>query len=85
MFETGKVFITSSLKDENKYPELVKCFFRHLSGDWGDLCDDDKHLNDLAIKSGDRIFSAYNTSFGKIYIITESDRSYTTIMLAEDY
>lgn len=80
MFETGKVFATSSLCDESKYSELAKCFWRHIMGDWGDLCDDDKRLNDLAIESGDRIFSAYNTSFGKIYIITEADRSYTILL-----
>ena len=85
MFESGEVLITSSLNNEDKYQELVKCFWRHTMGDWGDLCDDDKRLNDLAIESGDRIFSAYNTSFGKIYVITEADRSYTTIMRAEEY
>lgn len=84
-FEPGKVFITRALNSEDKYDEISACFLRHLIGDWGDLCDEDKFLNDLSVESGGRILSAYNTSFGKIYIITEEDRSYTTIMFANEY
>ena len=59
---------------------------RHMSGDWGDLDDGDKRINDLAIQDNERILSAYHLGDGtKIYIITEADRSVTTILLPEEY
>ena len=59
---------------------------RHNGGDWGDICQDDKNLNDAAIEEGDRLLSAYKTSLGKrIWIITEGDRSVTTVLLPEEY
>lgn len=59
---------------------------RHLRGDWGDLDKHDKQLNDLAIKDGLRIFSAYNiTPTIKIWVITEADRSSTACILPSEY
>lgn len=58
---------------------------RHSSGDWGDLCASDKNLNDQAITDGSRILSAYVVAGEKLYVITEWDRSYTTVLLASEY
>ena len=60
---------------------------RHLSGDWGDLDDSDRRQNDVALKSGeDRLFSSYEVTPGlKIWIITEWDRSVTTLLLPNEY
>ncbi len=59
---------------------------RHGTGDWGDLDADDKERNEEALKDGSRIFSAYNLRDGtRIYVITEADRSATTILLPEEY
>ena len=59
---------------------------RHASGDWGDVDDEDKKLNDDDLIHGGRVLSAYHTSKGeKIWIITEADRSVTTILLPEEY
>ena len=60
---------------------------RHVNGDDGDLSADDKALNVVAIATGkDRVFSAYNLSSGdRLWVITEWDRSVTTILLPEDY
>ena len=60
---------------------------RHLSGDWGDLDREDKAHNERALKSGqERIFSSYQvTADLKIWIITEWDRSVTTLLLPEEY
>ncbi|RZI40516.1 hypothetical protein EGT07_23020 [Herbaspirillum sp. HC18] len=59
---------------------------RHASGDWGEVCASDKRLNDESIKHGNRILSRYQLSDGEnIYIITEHDRSVTTIMLRDEY
>jgi len=94
LFQFGRCVQTSGVAHEsNNSPEFAlnvrKCLNRHLSGDWGDLCDDDKKLNDEAVKNEDRILSAYNlnTSEGdnKIYIITEWDRSVTTVLFPSEY
>ena len=59
---------------------------RHAKGDWGDLCEEDKEENELALKEGNRIFSAYeHPGLPKIWIITEADRSATTILFPEEY
>jgi len=59
---------------------------RHIRNDWGEVCPDDWALNDEALVSGDRILSAYKTNKGvRIWIITESDRSATTLLLPDEY
>jgi hypothetical protein len=59
---------------------------RHAAGDWGELDADDKAENELAVKDGLRILSAYRLADDtKIWVITEADRSATTILLPEDY
>ena len=59
---------------------------RHVTGDWGDLCEEDKAENQLAIEQGFRTFSAYKLNNGtKIWLITEWDRSATTFLLPEEY
>ena len=58
---------------------------RYYSGDWGDLCDEDKEMNEMALKCGDRIFAMYKLGNDKIYIITEWDRSVTTILFPSEY
>jgi hypothetical protein len=59
---------------------------RHAKGDWGDLDQDDKAENESALKEGFRILSAYRlTDDTRIWIITEADRSVTTILLPEEY
>ncbi len=58
---------------------------RHATGDWGDLCAFDRRQNEIALREGLRIFSSYETPAGCCWIITEADRSITTILLPEDY
>jgi hypothetical protein len=58
---------------------------RHQCGDWGDLGPDDKQLNERALQHKERLFSAYDTPAGKVYVITEYDRSLTTVLLAGEY
>ncbi len=63
-----------------------KFLARHANGDWGDVCAEDKAFNDEALITGSRLMSAYTTANGtKIWIITEADRSTTTILLPEEY
>jgi hypothetical protein len=59
---------------------------RHLAGDWGDVDEHDRRENELSLVHGFRLLSAYTLNSGtKIWIITESDRSATTLLLPEEY
>ena len=91
-FELGRVVITRGLNNliensENLRNELNGALSRYFNCDWGDTCEDDKVLNDAAVKNNnDRIVAKYVLSNDiKIFIITEADRSYTTIKLTEEY
>jgi len=64
----------------------LEFFLRHRTGDWGDTDADDQERNEEALKDGSRIFSVYSLRDGtRIYVITEADRSATTILLPEEY
>jgi hypothetical protein len=64
----------------------IELLLRHVNGDWGDLDDEDKKENELSVKEGFRILSAYELDTGvKLWVITEWDRSVTTILLPEEY
>ena len=59
---------------------------RHVIGDYGICCKEDCEANDLALSDGDRIFSVYMSNTGeRLYVITEYDRSATTVLLPEEY
>ena len=58
---------------------------RHASGDWGDLCAHDRRENGLALSHGRRVLSSYAVGNDRIWVITEANRSVTTILLPEEY
>ncbi len=58
---------------------------RHATGDWGELCEFDRRQNQIALREGLRVFSSYETIAGRCWVITEADRSVTTILLPEEY
>ena len=58
---------------------------RHASGDWGAVCAGDARANDHAVGAGARVLSAYDTAGGRLWIITEADRSATTVLLPSEY
>jgi hypothetical protein len=58
---------------------------RHVTGDWGDLDEDDKQVNEEALEGGLRIFSSYKLPVGKVWVITEADRSSTCILLPGEF
>ncbi len=89
-FQLGKLVITSGIQNIiNEKPsfryELVNYLNRYLNEDWGEICDGDKQMNDAAIKTNERILASYDTTKGNIYVITERDRSYTTILLRNEH
>ncbi len=64
----------------------VQFLLRHARGDWGEVNEEDKRLNDEALVQGERLLSAYRTCKGvKLWVITEADRSSTCILLPEEY
>ncbi len=58
---------------------------RHASGDWGDLGAFDRRQNERALRIGARILSAYETPAGRVWIVTEADRSSTCVLRPEEY
>ena len=87
-FALGQVVATpgaiEAMEDAKQIPSVF--LNRHAAGDWGDICLEDKYLNDAAVNDEGRLLSAYRTSLGvKLWIITEADRSSTTILLPEEY
>jgi hypothetical protein len=87
-FPLGNTVITGRALDALKRdPKLLEwMLYRHQSGDWGDVCDEDKLANDSALHMGTRILSAYHIDDGtKFWVITEADRTHTTILLPSEY
>jgi len=87
-FPLGRVVSTpGALSALEKAEQLPAEFLdRHVNGDWGEVADADQQENELAVAQGFRILSAYTTSTGDhIWIVTEADRSATTILLPEEY
>ncbi len=93
LFNLGQVVITASIdalqKDESSKlnsDDLTRLLYRHQTGDDGDICDEDHESNQVAIKQGyQRVFSVYKFKTLTVWIITEHDRSCTTVLLPEDY
>ena len=87
LFQLGKLVMTpGALKCMVEYAiDPVKLIQRHAQGNWGDLSDDDKKENDLSVNSDLRILSAYGAGEIKLWIITEADRSATTILRPDEY
>lgn len=85
-FKLGQVVITRGALNELSQEDISNALTRHVGGDWGEICKEDKAENELAIKEGFRIFSVYKTTQNvKFWVITEADRSVTTLLLPEDY
>ncbi len=91
-FERGKLVVTEGIAnrmvvDDDFSNFISDCLARHLAGDWGDAGDETKAANESALKDGDRLFSIYDYSDNdtRIWIITEGNRSATTVLLPEEY
>ena len=88
LFELGKVVATPGslrlLVETDRAP--AEYLDRHVEGDWGDVDRDDDLANFRAAKFGDRILSAYQVNGeAQLWVITEADRSVTTLLLPEEY
>ena len=87
-FELGVVLVTPAglaALEAAQIPEVL-LLARHVHGDWGELSEEDSLQNELAMLLGLRLLSSYPLpTGGKVWVITEADRSATTILLQDDY
>ena len=85
-FPLGELYSTPAALAALTQEDIARGLARHLSGDWGDLSADDIEENELSLREGFRLLSAYQGAKGtKFWIITEADRSVTTVLLPADY
>lgn len=89
LFSLGRVVVATAgawAEGKRAKVDFWTYLFRHQAGDWGEVCAEDAKENDFSVKAGLRIVSAYTLPTGvKIWIITEADRSATTILLPNEY
>ena len=89
-FVLGRLSMTRGTQAALPEQSILDCFRRHARGDFGDVCNEDFEANLDALSEGLRILSVYHcdNKHGdrtKVYVITEADRSTTTVLLAEEY
>ena len=87
-FNLGQVVATpGALEALTARGQDAACFLRrHAAGDWGEICDEDRAVNEAALVDGDRVMSVYTTKLGvTMWIITEADRSSTCLLTPDEY
>jgi hypothetical protein len=84
-FPLGQIVITANAQATLDPADVQQGLSRHARGDWGDLRPEDREENELSLTEGFRLFSAYGSGDKRIWIITEADRSVTTVLMPEDY
>jgi len=85
-FSLGRTFITPGALEKLSQVDVAEALARHLAGDWGEVCPEDARANERALVEDARLLSVYHGSNGtKFWIITEADRSATTVLLPEEY
>jgi len=90
-FTLGQLVMTRGINDKvadnTQFAQFVtESLRRHAKGDWGDLSQEDRKENELSLKKGFRLLSAYERNgLPKIWIITEADRSVTTVLFPDEY
>lgn len=91
LFHLGNVTATAQVVNSLDEQTILAIVRRHAMGDWGNICHEDRMANIIAIEKGDRLLSRYNLEqFGyegleDVYVITEADRSYTTVLFTSEY
>lgn len=84
-FSLGTVVITPGALQSIPEEQVRAALRRHVSGDWGEVNKDDREENELSLREGFRLLSAYRHDGVKFWLITEADRSCTTVLLPEEY
>lgn len=85
-FALGNVYVTRRVSEELANEEIQAILERHANGDWGLVSDEDREANEHALDNGLRLLSSYVTASGlKLWVITEADRSATTMLFPSEY
>ena len=85
-FDLGRLVATPNALAQVSHEEILASLSRHVRGDWGDVDEHDRNENELSLREGFRLWSIYRSTKGeKFWVITEADRSYTTVLMPEDY
>ena len=84
-FPLGQIVITANASARLDAMAVCEGLRRHAAGDWGDTPPGDAEQNAFGLKHGERLLSAYGTGEKRFWIITERDRSVTTLLMPEDY
>lgn len=85
-FSLGRTLITPGAQEALDPEDVMRCLRRHLSCDWGDCSPDDWEENDYSVDRRLRLFSVYHDrNLTKFWVITEADRSATTVLLPTEY
>jgi len=85
-FRLGKIVSTPNALDRLTQDDILLAIGRHQAGDWGDVDEHDRAANERALVEGTRLWSVYHTESGvKFWLITEADRSATSVLMPEDY
>ncbi len=85
-FSLGQVVMTRGVAQSIPPAEVLHALSRHVSGDWGEVCEEDKRENEYSLKKGFRLLSVYRSISGtKFWVITEADRSSTCALLPDEY
>ena len=85
-FPLGQTVITPNAMHRVPPEEVLAAIKRHAACDWGEVCEEDRQENELSLREGFRLLSVYRSAAGeKFWIITEADRSATTVLMPEDY
>ena len=85
-FPLGTIVATPGALEAVSGNEIAEALHRHARADWGDVCAEDREENDLSLREGYRLLSVYHTASGaRFWVITEADRSATTVLLPDEY
>ncbi|MDB6019614.1 MAG: hypothetical protein JWR19_4103 [Pedosphaera sp.] len=85
-FRLGRIVATPQALEVLTNEDILKAIIRHQAGNWGDMKEEDAQANDHAVVHGKRVLSSYRSAKGvTFWLITEADRSSTTVLLPEEY
>lgn len=85
LFRLGRIVVSANAQGRLTQEDILRGIQRHQAGDWGDMNEQDRQLNNRALTQGARLLSVYHSAQGvRFRLITEADRSATTVLLPQD-
>jgi hypothetical protein len=84
-FQPGTIVTTLGAIQVATHGQIAAILHRHLRGDWGEVDKDDAAANERALKHDERVMSVYDVNGEKLWVLTEADRSVTTVLTPSEY